>query len=262
MVRVLVAGGTGTAGRQVVAEALRRGHDVTVASRHAPDAGAAADGIRHVIADITLGSGLDDALEGVDVVVDTTNGLAGSARAVLTVGAANLLHAAARHGVASAVVLSIVNVDRSSYSYYQAKAAQEQIYRDSTLATRVVRATQFHDLATSMFSAGSKAGFVPAVTGTRMQSIAVRDVAGFLVDAAEGTGVAENATANFGGPEVLSTRAMAQEWKAATGSRALIVPLRMPGQIGREWRSGLNLVPDRALGTITYSRWLAQPGSR
>ena len=72
--RLLVAGGTGTAGRAVVQEAVRRGHEVRVLT-HRTDGPAAAggDGAVLVRGDLVTGAGLAGALEGVEAVVDVSN---------------------------------------------------------------------------------------------------------------------------------------------------------------------------------------------
>lgn len=258
MSRVLVVGGTGMAGRAVTAEAVGRGHEVVVAARHVPadDAPARVQGAKYHAVDLVAASGFDEALEGVDVLIDTSNGVTRAARDVLTDGSLNLMHAAARWGIERAVLLSIVNVDRSNYVYYRAKTAQERVYRDSLLETRVVRATQFHDFVTSFFTAGARMGMIPAFSGVRLQPIDVTDVARILVDTAEGVGPA-NTTFTVGGPEVLSVRDMAALWKRATGSRALVTRTRMPGALGVLWRDGGALVVEHAVGQITYGQWLA-----
>jgi uncharacterized protein YbjT (DUF2867 family) len=255
--RVLVVGGTGLAGREVTAEAARRGHDVTVASRRVPDDDSEAyvPDVEYAAVDIVTGDGLDEALDGIDVLIDTTNGVKRSSRSVLTIGAQNLLHGAARWGVGQAVLLSIVNVDESSYSYYQAKTLQERIYRDSILESRVVRATQFHDFVSSLFSSGARYGLIPAFSRVRFQPIAVRDVARVLVDAAEGA-TAPGAVTSVGGPEVLTSREMAEEWKRATNAHGVIVSSPLPRGLGASWRTGRNLVPEHKVGTTTYSEWL------
>src|SRR5215218_6167402 len=57
--RIAVAGGTGTAGRHVVAVARERGHDVVTLSR--------SEGV-----DLVNGRRLSQALEGADVVIDVS----------------------------------------------------------------------------------------------------------------------------------------------------------------------------------------------
>ncbi len=71
MARITVIGATGYAGAAIVAEAARRGHDVTGVSRHAP--ATPVDGVTYV-----EGSALDPdvqarAFEGADVVVTATS---------------------------------------------------------------------------------------------------------------------------------------------------------------------------------------------
>ena len=58
--RIAVIGGTGVAGRHTVSALRRAGHDTVVVTRS-----------RGV--DVVTGQGLDDALVGVDVVVDVTS---------------------------------------------------------------------------------------------------------------------------------------------------------------------------------------------
>ncbi|MCX7522145.1 NAD(P)H-binding protein [Microbacterium sp. STN6] len=252
---MLIVGGTGRVGTAVAAQAVERGHEVVALSRHAPAEGSAIPGVRYVQLDLLTAVDFDEAMEGVDVLVDTTDGVSRASGRVFTQGSANLLHAAARWGIARAVLLSIVNVDRCNLRYYRTKTAQESAYRESVLETRIVRATQFHDLVTGVFRTGAKGGIVPAFGGVRLQPIAIDDVASILVDTAEGAGRAET-TFTVGGPEVLSFREMAAQWKAATGSRGLVLRLRMPGAIGAFWRSGGALIPEHAVGLITYRQWL------
>ncbi len=182
MTTYLVAGGTGVAGRSVVAELVRRGETVRVLSRRG---GALGAGVEQAAGDLLTGAGLAQALDGVDIVIDTTDGKTRRTRPVLTTGAGNLLSAAREAGVSRAVLLSIVNVDRSTFGYYRAKTEQEQRYAASPLPTQVVRATQFHEFVPMLCAPTSKLGLIPAFTGARFQSIDTADVARALVDAAQ-----------------------------------------------------------------------------
>ncbi len=257
MARVLVVGGTGLAGREIASSAVERGHDVVVASRRVPDDDAPAyvPGAVYATVDLVTASGLEEALEGIDVLIDASNGVGRSSSHVFTVGSQNLLHTAARFGVGHAVLLSIVNVDRSSYAYYRAKAAQEQIYRDSPLETRIVRTTQFHNLVASIFASGARVGFIPAFSKVRFQTIAVTDAARVLLDAAEGAGPPD-VTRTVGGPLVQTSRELAKIWKTATGARGAIIGIRPPGSLGAAWRAGENLVPDQAVSGLTFEDWI------
>ncbi|WP_420879636.1 SDR family oxidoreductase [Rhodococcus sp. (in: high G+C Gram-positive bacteria)] len=253
MTTYLVAGGTGVAGRAVVAELVRRGETVRVLSRRGAALGA---GVEHVAGDLITGEGLANALEGVDIVIDTTDGKTRRTRAVLTTGAEHLLSAAHAAGVSRAVLLSIVNVDRSTFGYYRAKTEQEHRYAESPLPTQVVRATQFHEFVPMLCAPTSKLGLIPAFTGARFQSIDTSDVARALVDAAQHESVTAEPVV-VAGPQVLTMREMAQAWKAATGARGRVTNLPMPGAMGAFWRNGWNLVPDNRFGTVTFDQWLA-----
>src|SRR6478735_7751525 len=101
MSRVLVVGGTGLAGRAVAAEAIERGHDVVVAARRVPDDDSAqyVTGATYVTAGLVTGDGLEEAVDGADVVIDTSNAMGKQASHVFTTGARNLVHTAARFGV-------------------------------------------------------------------------------------------------------------------------------------------------------------------
>lgn len=257
MPRVLVVGGTGLAGRAVTAEAVACGHDVVVASRRVPDDDAPGyvPGAVYVTADLVSGLGLEEAVDGVDVLIDASNGGGRRAAHVFATGAMNLVQTAARFGVGRAVLLSIAGIDGSRYPYYRAKLAQERIYLDSPLQARVVRATQFHDFVTAIFERGRRFGAVTAPAGTRFQPIAVADVARVLVDEADGVREGD-ATITIGGPRVESARSLARQWKEASGTRRPVLPVRLGGPLGSAWRAGHNLAPEHALDGVGYAAWL------
>lgn len=67
MARITVLGGTGYAGAAVVAEARKRGHEVTAVSRSAPES--PVEGVDHVEGSVLDAEVLDRVVEGRDVVV-------------------------------------------------------------------------------------------------------------------------------------------------------------------------------------------------
>ena len=259
MTRMLIVGGTGSAGRAIVTEAVAREHEVTVASRRVPDddaPGYEADAT-YLAADLVTTAGLDDALRGQDVVVDAANGLRRSDSHVLGDGSTNLVHAAARWGIHEAVLLSIVGIDSSRFAYYAAKARQERVYLDSLLTARVVRSTQFHPFVADLLLARRFGGAIPAFPGVSLQPIDLADVAAAVVDAAEGRG-APDAVTEIGGPEILTARSIAETVRSARAPKRPVLPIPLPGAIGRTWRSGDILTPDhRAVDGRTFADWLA-----
>jgi uncharacterized protein YbjT (DUF2867 family) len=230
-----------------------------VLSRHVPVPGSPKhhDGATYFEGDVTTGVGLDAALAGADVVIDCLEGQFGKARKEFAGGGARLAQAARDAGAGRAVLLSIVNCDRSTYPYYVSKAAKERVYEDSGLTGVVVRATQFHSLAAMAFAAGSMLGLIPVFKGVRFQTISPADAARAVLEAAVGPACkAGQQVLTVGGPEVLSMADMAVSWKAVTGARGALINVPLPGAMGRYLRAGLNVVADQKYGRETFVSWL------
>ncbi|MHC6221771.1 SDR family oxidoreductase [Arthrobacter sp. MMS24-S77] len=261
MTSVCVAGGTGQVGREVVRLALDAGLDVTALSRRPPSGTATAhhDGARYFRANVTTGAGLAEALQGADVVIDCLEGQFGKARKNFADGGARLLAAATGAGVRKAVLLSIINCDKSNAAFYVSKADKERVYALSSLGTVVVRATQFHSLVAAVFQAGAKVRLIPVFKGARFQTISPSDVASVLLaEALEEPSVVQHRTRTIGGPDIRTMRELAETWRSATGHAGRIVEVPLPGAMGKFLRSGLNLVPGERTGTDTFESWLAK----
>ncbi|HSO14416.1 MAG TPA: NAD(P)H-binding protein [Arthrobacter sp.] len=261
MTRICVAGGTGQVGSEVVRRAVAGGHSVAALCRYPPPSGAPArmPGAEYFAADVATGEGLAAALAGADVVIDCLEGRSGKALKDFADGGARLLAAAQDAGVARAVMLSIINCDRSSFGYYASKAAKEHVYERSGLETVALRATQFHSLLAAMFGAGSKLRIIPVVKGARFQPIAPSDVAAALLEAAlEPSAGLNHSVRTIGGPEIQGMEEFARQWKTVTGSSGRLVRFPLPGAMGTYLRAGLNLVPEQRHAGETFSGWLAK----
>ena len=131
--KIVVIGGHGLIGSRVVEQLAMQGHDVRAASRRS--------GV-----DVVGGHGLDDVLEGAEVVVDTGNAPIFEDPDVTTYferATTQLLAACDRAGVAHYVGLSVVGTPYLQDSaYFRAKAIQEALIRRALLPATLVRATQ------------------------------------------------------------------------------------------------------------------------
>src|SRR5688500_3211425 len=104
--KIVVIGGSGLVGSQVVAKLGEHGHEAIAAS---PNSGV----------NTLTGEGLAEVLEGADVVVDVSNSPSFEDEAVMeffTTSTTNLLAAEAAAGVGHHVALSVVGTDRLTES--------------------------------------------------------------------------------------------------------------------------------------------------
>ncbi len=187
--KIVVIGGTGLIGSQLVAVLSQRGQEVLAAS---PDSGV----------NTLTGEGLASVLAGAQVVVDLENSPSFEDTAVLkffeTAGR-NLLAAEAAAGVRHHVALSIVGADRLPDSgYMRAKMAQERLIRASGIPYTILRSTQFFEFmgrAADSFSDGKTLRVPPAL----VEPIFSRDVVAALADLVLGSPA--NDTVEVAGPE-------------------------------------------------------------
>ena len=243
--RIAIAGGTGTLGRPV-AEALRsRGHEVRVLSRRGPE----------YRVDVTTGEGLAEALEGVDVVVDATNDSSKHAADTLVEGSRRLLAAEEVAGVGHHVCVSIVGCELVPARYLRIKAEQERVVEEGPQPWSIVRATQFHELVDMALAPTARKHLMP-VPRVPLQTVASTEVARVVADVAEGA--PRRGRVEVVGPEVVDARELARTWRSTTGRRALLLPLPLPGRMGRALRAGA-LIAERpdVRGTTPFATWLA-----
>jgi uncharacterized protein YbjT (DUF2867 family) len=189
--RIAVMGGTGLIGRRVVARLLDTGHDVVDASR--------ATGVNTFTTE-----GLENALEGAEVVIDVTNSGYFDERYALEffrVSTFNLLTFGQLAGVRHHVALSVVGTDRLARTeggYFSAKAIQEKLIRESGHPYTIVHATQFFEFVKSIADSATEKGIV-RLSHAFFQPMAADDVADAV------TGVVEreplHGLVEFGGPE-------------------------------------------------------------
>jgi uncharacterized protein YbjT (DUF2867 family) len=252
--RIAVIGGTGIAGRAAVAEGKRRGHIIRVLARHRPDDGVGRS--EFVTADLTTGAGLDDALVGVDVVLDCSNIPSQNEKQATDFfvgGTRRLLAAEEAAHVRRHVVLSIVGIDDLPMGYYRAKVAQERTARAGRTPTTVVRATQFHDFAGQLLARTAR-GPVAVVPRVPVQPVSTADVADALFDVAEQAQPVE--LVEVAGPERRDLVDLARRTLRAQGRRAAVIPLPVPGALGRKLRAGALLLPEGRHGSETFDAWL------
>jgi uncharacterized protein YbjT (DUF2867 family) len=141
-----------------------------------------------------------------------------------------------------------------SWSYYDAKVAQEQVVAAGGVPWSVLRATQFHAFIAETFAAAARFHLVP--TGRALvQPIDPIVVARRLADVMhEGP---SGRLPDLAGPQLRTLTQLADDWRTHAGRRLL--PLRIPfvGKVGRALCAGGITAEQAAGGGPTFAEWLA-----
>ncbi|PZG42577.1 NmrA family transcriptional regulator [Spongiactinospora gelatinilytica] len=243
--RVAVAGATGNIG-SLTADILRRdGHEVVGISRS-------------LGVDLLTGDGLDDALTGVDAVIDAISSPPISADetvAFFGTTTANLLAAEQRAGVRHHVLLSIIGIDRvEGNAHYHGKREQERLVAEGPVPWTIVPVAQFHDFAAMVASWFEQDG-VATVPPLLMQPIAPADVAEVLAEI--GTGEPQGRYADVAGPDRHDLVDMARRTYQARGREVKLVPT-WSGPFGPSMAGEVLLPGERVrIAPTTFEQWLA-----
>ncbi len=248
MTRVLVTGGTGVLGREVVPRLLEKGYTVRIMSR-SPRRGAT--NTEWAQAQMLTGEGLSEALQGVDAIVHAaTDSRLGKTDVEMT---RRLVEKAKEAGVGYFVYISIIGVDKTSFSYHKIKVACETMVRDSGISYANLRFAQFHEFIDLILHTLTRLpiGFVPM--DWKSQPIDAGEAADQVVRVVGEKPV--GLLLDVGGPEVLRMREMLDEWKQARGSHKLVLPLPVPGELSAAFRKGLLTSPNAHVGKMTWMQW-------
>jgi uncharacterized protein YbjT (DUF2867 family) len=209
--KLVVIGGTGLIGSQVIAQLVDLGHEAVSAS---PRSGV----------NTLTGEGVADVVAGAHTVVDLSNSPSFADDDVLhffTTSTRNLLDAERAAGVQHHVALSIVGADRTDDSgYMRAKIAQEKLITESGSPYSIVRATQFFEFVGGIADSMADGDTVRAPHAA-FQPIAAADVATAVTRAAVGEPV--NGLVNIAGPEKLGMDDFIRNRFAAIGDARQVV---------------------------------------
>lgn len=250
--QILVTGGTGRPGRVLVPKLLDTGHRVRVLTRrkHGP--------AKHdwVTGDLLTGTDLSGAVDGCDVIIH----LATTNRRADVPATARLIEAARATDMPHLVYPSIVGIDDAALGYYRTKLACERLIERSGLPWTIARTTQFHDLITTMCDHQRLLPVTVMPATVSLQPIDVAEVAEQLLTIA-GRPPAHR-TPDLGGPEIRDVAELARSYLRSIGRRRRVWSAPFPGKAIRDYRAGINLAPDRAVGQITFGDFLKHRRNR
>jgi uncharacterized protein YbjT (DUF2867 family) len=243
--KIVVIGGTGRIGSNVVHRLTALGHDAVPAS---PDTGV----------NTITGEGLADVMSGAGAVVDVSNAPNWDDDAVLeffTTSTRNQLAAERDARVGHHLAVSIVGADRLPESgYLRAKVAQEAEIQAGGVPYTILRSTQFFEFLAQIVEAGAEGHSVRLSTGL-MQFVAADDVAATVTELA--TGEPAGGRVELGGPEALGLDAWARRLFAVVGDDRTVIGDPHARYYGTELHSGELTAGDGArIGRLDFDMWL------
>jgi uncharacterized protein YbjT (DUF2867 family) len=242
--KIVVIGGSGRVGGNVVRRLIRQGHDPVPAS---PSTGV----------DTITGEGLADVMAGADVVVDVSNAPVWEDDAVkefFITSTRNLLSAEREAGVGHHLAVSIVGCDQLPDSgYLRAKVAQETEIKAGGVPYTILRATQFFEFLAQIVDSGADGDGVRLSTGL-MQLVAADDVAATVSELA--TGAPVGGRVELGGPEALGIDAWARRLFKTTGDQREVISDPHARYFGTEL-TGDELTPGEGarIGPTDFETW-------
>lgn len=245
--KIVVIGGSGLIGSQVVADLTAQGHEAVAAS---PNTGV----------DTLTGEGLAEAFTGADVVIDVSNSPSFEDTAVLEffrTSTRNQLDAEAAAGVGHHVVLSIVGADQLPGSgYLRAKIAQEKLVKESAIPYSIVRATQFLEFLAGIANNATQDDGVH-LPSAYIQPVAASEVAATVADVAVGAPL--DGVVEIGGPEKFRMDEVIRQVLADEADPRTVVTDDAAGYFGATLRDdSLTTGEGARLGTITLKEWSAR----
>jgi uncharacterized protein YbjT (DUF2867 family) len=248
--KIVVIGGTGLIGNQLVSSLSTLGHEVIAAS---PSLGV----------NTITGEGLDAALEGAKVVVDVSNSSTFEADAVLeffSTSTKHLIAAEKAAGVSHHIALSVVGIDRDGANpYFVAKLAQEQLIRESGMPYSILRATQFYEFVPAIAQSGGSAEEI-YISPALFQPIASAEVVKVLVNLV--LAPALNTIEEIAGPEKIGLDAIVRKYFASKNTGTSVVTDINAGFFGAVI-DDQTLVPlkESLIGQYHYDDWISIPGN-
>ena len=254
MKRVLITGGAGALGREMVNLLTAQDYTVRVMSRRSRPATQPPE-IEWAQADLGAGTGISEAVAGVDTIVHAATNFFSSGK-VDVAGTKRLLDAARAADVSHVLYVSIVGIERNPFAYYQIKLKAEALVQQSGIPWSIQRAVQFYPFIDLILRAFVHWPVALLPTDFQFQPMDIREAAQSIVDRL----IAGPAgwLPDIGGPQVRTLGDLAKPWMAARGLRRPIVHLPMPGKTAAAFRNGYNTCPEQKAGKMSWEAWLQE----
>lgn len=247
--KIVVIGGSGLIGSQVVNKLTEQGHEVIAASP--------ATGVNTI-----TGEGVAEVLNRAGVVVDVANSPSFEDAAVMEffkTSGKNLLTAEIAAGVKHHLALSVVGTDRLQDSgYFRAKQAQEDLIKASGVPYSIIHSTQFFEFLSGIANAATD-GDTVRLSPAHIQPIASADVATAVAKVALMEPL--NKIVEIAGPDKFNLSDLVQMYLTKNGDPRKVVADVHASYYGVELNDSM-LVPgsDAKIFNTNFENWyLNQP---
>jgi uncharacterized protein YbjT (DUF2867 family) len=251
MTHVLVTGGAGGLGLELLPRLIQAGHSVRGTSRRAAPGVA---GVEWARSDLATGDGLAEAVNGIETVIHAASSFARDTWNIDVEGTSRLLAACQAEGVRHIIYVSILGIDRIPTGYYKAKLAAEERVAAGGVPWTIQRAPQFYSLVDQVLKGLARYPLVFVPMGYQGQPVDTGEAADVFVDLVR-RGPAGRAP-DFGGPKVRRLGEMAREWAAARGLHKPLINLPTFGAAAAGFKAGYNTAPGNRVGVLAWEDWL------
>ncbi|MFB3162557.1 NAD(P)H-binding protein [Neobacillus sp. 179-J 1A1 HS] len=246
--KVLVTGATGQLGLALLKQLKNTDYNVKITSRRKLEN----FNFEWVYSDLLTGEGLKEAVNDVDVIIHAATSPRKDSDMIDVSGLKELLDIS--QGVKHFIYPSIVGIEDIPMKYYRNKYQAEELLKNSSVPHTIVRATQFHSFVENLFLSKSlfKRYLVPG--DIKFQSVDVDEFAANLIQMIEQ--IPKGKTEDFGGPEILTLREMAELKIKINNEPKKVVSLSFPGKLYRALLNGKNTNSHRKVGKVTLEEFL------
>jgi len=245
MMKIVVIGGTGLIGSQLVTHLRDAGHEVVV--------GSPSTGVNTI-----TGEGLAAAMTGADVVVDVANSPSFEDDAVMnffTTASKNIITAEVEAGVKHHIALSVVGTERlPSSGYFRAKLEQEALIKAAPVPYTILRATQFFEFLAAIVYGSPNDDKSVRLTPAAIQPVSSADVAATLADLVSAAPI--NGTVELAGPKRYKLDDIVSRAMKAAGDNRQVISDPAAAYFGQVLDDAtLTPGPNPRLGKIAFEDW-------
>jgi uncharacterized protein YbjT (DUF2867 family) len=251
--KVLITGATGQLGLALLKQLKNTDYQVKITSRRKPQN---INQFEWVYSDFSTGEGLKDAITDIDVIIHAATSPMKNSKNVDVLGFGKFLDMTRQ--IKHFIYPSIVGIEDIPMKYYKYKYQAEELLKNSSVPHTIIRATQFHSfIENSLLSKPLfKKYFVPG--DFKFQTVDTSEFAAHLIQLIGD--VPKGKTDDFGGPEILTLREMAELKIKVNNESNKVANLSFPGKLYRAFLKGKNTNEQQKSGKITFEEYLRNKG--